>query len=134
MFLNKVLILEFLKDVTFLGNIDNVEDVLSNGDLFLLPSEKESFGLSALEAMSSSIPVISSNIGGLPELIVDGKSGFCCNLGDINEMSEKSLFVLDDSNLQKFKDNALIRAKKYSIENIAPEYVKFYNKIIDEKT
>ena len=78
-----------LKDVTFLCNIDNVEDVLSNGDLFLLPSEKESFGLSALEAMSSSIPVISSNIGGLPELIVDGKSGFCCNLGDINEMSEK---------------------------------------------
>ena len=123
-----------LKDVTFLGNIDNVEDVLSNGDLFLLPSEKESFGLSALEAMSSSIPVVSSNIGGLPELIVSGKSGFCCNVGDINKMSEKSLFVLDEMNLKKFKDNALIRAKKYNVENIVPQYVKFYNKIINEKT
>ena len=123
-----------LKDVTFLGNIDNVEDVLSNGDLFLLPSEKESFGLSALEAMSSSIPVISSNIGGLPELIVSGKSGFCCNVGDINEMAKKSLFVLDEMNLKKFKDDALMRAKKYSIEKIVPEYVNFYNKIINEKT
>jgi len=90
--------------------------------------------LSALEAMSSSIPVISSNIGGLPELIVSGKSGFCCNVGDINEMAKKSLFVLDEMNLKKFKDDALMRAKKYSIEKIVPEYVNFYNKIINEKT
>ena len=119
-----------LNDVIFIGKVPNVENVLFNADLFLLPSEKESFGLSALEAMASSVPVVSSDAGGLPELIENGKSGYICKIGDVEDMSKKSLEILDDKNLKDFKDNAFKRAKIYDIEKILPEYIKMYKGVI----
>jgi glycosyltransferase involved in cell wall biosynthesis len=119
-----------LRDVIFIGKVPDVENVLFNADLFLLPSEKESFGLSALEAMASSVPVVTSNAGGLPELIEQGKSGYVCDVGDVEDMSIKSLEILDDSNSKIFKENAFKRAKNYDIENVLPEYINLYKRVI----
>ena len=119
-----------LRDVVFIGKIPDVENVLYNADLFLLTSEKESFGLSALEAMASSIPVISSNAGGLPELIEEGISGFTCDIGDTDEMYKKSLVLLNDNNAKKYKLDSFKRAKSFDINNILPSYIKFYNTIL----
>ena len=121
-----------LKDVMFIGKIPDVETVLYKADLFLLTSEKESFGLSALEAMASSVPVISSNAGGLPELVEEGISGFTCDIGDINSMSEKAIKVLDKKNLSGFKENALRIANNYDINIILPKYVEFYKNILNK--
>lgn len=119
------------EDTRFLGKLDSVEEVLSVSDLFLMPSEKESFGLAALEAMACEVPVVSSNSGGLPELNIDGVSGFTCNLGDVDTMIEKSLYILKDENLPQFKAGALKRAKEFDISNILPKYEAFYYKIVD---
>ena len=118
--------LRSLRDVLFIGKIPDVENVLHNADLFLLTSEKESFGLSALEAMASSVPVISSNAGGLPELVEDGESGFTCDIGDIESMSNKAITILKKSNLKGFKENALERAKKFDVNIILPHYTVSY--------
>lgn len=119
-----------LRDVMFIGKVPDVENVLHNADLFLLTSEKESFGLSALEAMASSVPVISSNAGGLPELVEDGKSGYTCDIGDIESMSNRAISILDKSNLKGFKEGALKRAKKFDVNNILPLYINYYNDIL----
>ena len=121
-----------LRDVMFIGKIPDVETVLYKADLFLLTSEKESFGLSALEAMASSVPVISSNAGGLPELVEEGVSGFTCDIGDVNSMSEKAIKVLDKKNLSGFKENALRIANNYDINIILPKYVEFYKNILNK--
>ena len=121
-------------DVRFLGKLEAVEEVLSVSDLFLIPSEKESFGLAALEAMACEVPVISSNTGGLPELMVDGKTGFVCDVGDIQAMTEKALFVLDDANLPSFKAHALARAQEFDVERILPHYEDFYHKVLERTT
>jgi N-acetyl-alpha-D-glucosaminyl L-malate synthase BshA len=120
-------------DIRFLGKLDAVEEVLSVSDLFYMPSEKESFGLAALEAMACEVPVISSNAGGLPELNLDGVTGFTCNVGDVEDMAEKSLHILDEKNLTTFKRNALARAKEFDITRIMPLYENFYNSILDNK-
>src|SRR5690606_40097925 len=86
-----------------------------------MPSEKESFGLAALEAMACEVPVVSSNAGGLPELNVSGETGFVCKTGDIDDMTEKALFILDDNRLPIFKKNALERAKDFDISRIRSE-------------
>ena len=99
-------------DVRFLGKLEAIEEVLSVADLFLMPSEKESFGLAALEAMACEVPLISSNAGGLPELNVQGVTGFMSEVGDVEDMTRKALFVLDKNNLPNFKENALKRAKE----------------------
>jgi len=119
-------------DVRFLGKLEAVEEVLSVADLFLMPSEKESFGLAALEAMACEVPVISSNTGGLPELMIDGKTGFMSEVGDVADMSEKALLILSDKNLPKFKSQALKRAQEFDVENILPLYEDYYNEIIDK--
>ncbi len=119
------------EDTRFLGKLDHVEEVLSVADLFLMPSEKESFGLAALEAMACEVPVVSSNSGGLPELNIDGVSGFTCDIGDIQTMTEKSIFILKDENLPAFKEGALKRAKEFDITNVLPMYEAYYNKIVD---
>ena len=116
----------------FIGKIPDVENVLYNADLFLLTSEKESFGLSALEAMASSVPVISSNAGGLPELIDEGISGYTCNIGDTDDMYKKSLLLLDDIESDKFKINAFQSAKKFDINNILPMYTEYYASILNK--
>lgn len=113
-------------DIRFLGKLEAVEEVLSVADLFLMTSEKESFGLAALEAMACEVPVISTNAGGLPELNVDGVSGFVCDVGDTKTMAEKAIHVLDNGNLQKYKEGALNRAKEFEISNILPMYEKYY--------
>jgi L-malate glycosyltransferase len=120
------------QDIRFLGKQEAVEEVLSVADLFLMPSEKESFGLAALEAMACEVPVISSNTGGLPELNIQGVTGFLSNVGDVEDMTSKSLFILDKNNLPKFKENALKRAKEFDISNILPLYENYYEKILEK--
>src|SRR5687767_504138 len=124
--------LNIVDAVRFLGKLEAVEEVLSVADLFLMPSEKESFGLAALEAMACEVPVISSNAGGLPELNVHGVTGFMSAVGDVEDMTSKALFVLDKDNLPKFKENALIRAKEFDISRILPLYENYYHKILEK--
>jgi len=119
-------------DVRFLGKLEAVEEVLSVADLFLMPSEKESFGLAALEAMACEVPVVSSNSGGLPELQVQGVTGFMSNVGDIDDMTRKALFILDQKNLPQFKANALKRAQEFDITNILPLYENYYRQILEK--
>jgi len=119
-------------DVRFLGKQEAVEEVLSICDLFLMPSEKESFGLAALEAMACEVPVISSNVGGLPELNKHGYSGYLCDIGDVEGMTKYALDILQDANLSKFKNNALNRAKEFDVTAILPLYENYYRKIIDK--
>lgn len=116
--------------VRFLGKQDAVEEVLSVADLFLMPSEKESFGLAALEAMACEVPVISSNTGGLPELNVQGVTGFMSNVGDVEDMTRNAMHVLDKNNLPTFKANALARAKEFDITRILPLYERYYEQVI----
>ncbi len=123
--------LKICEDVRFLGKLDAVEEVLSLADLFLLPSEKESFGLSALEAMACEVPVISSNTGGIPEVNVQGVTGFLSNVGDVEDMAKNALYVLDEKHLPHFKKNALERAKQFDLVNILPLYENFYVEILE---
>ena len=124
--------LDICDDVRFLGKLEAVEEVLSVADLFLMPSEKESFGLAALEAMACEVPVVSSNSGGLPELQLQGITGFMSNVGDIEDMTRKSLFILDKKNLPQFKVNALKRAQEFDITNILPLYENYYRQILEK--
>lgn len=121
----------FGENISFLGKMDVVEEILSICDLFILPSESESFGLAALEAMACQVPVISTNTGGLPEVIVNGFCGYMSNVGDTDEMSKNAIHILeDDDRLLKFKQNALTQAKKFEINNILPLYENLYQKVI----
>jgi N-acetyl-alpha-D-glucosaminyl L-malate synthase BshA len=122
--------LDLCEDVRFIGKLDAIEEVLSVADLFLMPSEKESFGLAALEAMACEVPVISSNIGGLAELNIHGETGFLSNVGDIDDMVKNAIFVLKDENLSVFKQNALKRAKQFDLNLIVPKYESFYKSIM----
>jgi N-acetyl-alpha-D-glucosaminyl L-malate synthase BshA len=124
--------LDISHDVRFLGKLEAVEEVLSVADLFLMPSEKESFGLAALEAMACEVPIISSSTGGLPELNVHGITGFLSPVGDVEDMTRKALFVLDKDNLPKFKENALKRAKEFDITQILPIYEEYYQRIMEK--
>ncbi len=119
------------EDVRFVGKLDAIEEVLSVADLFLMPSEKESFGLAALEAMACEVPVISSNTGGLPELNVQGITGFLSNVGDVDDMVKNALYILKDENLPTFKANALSRAKEFDIIHIVPMYERHYEKVLE---
>ncbi len=118
--------------VRFLGKLEAVEEVLSVADLFLMPSEKESFGLAALEAMACEVPVISTNTGGLPELNVQGETGFMSNLGDVEDMTNKALYILDKNNLPRFKANALARAKQFDITRVLPIYERHYENVLQK--
>ncbi|SDT65592.1 N-acetyl-alpha-D-glucosaminyl L-malate synthase BshA [Mucilaginibacter mallensis] len=119
-------------NVRFLGKQDAIEEILSVADLFIMPSQSESFGLAALEAMACKVPVISSNAGGLPELNVDGVTGFLKNVGDVDGMAERAIYILEDeARLAQFKDNALARAKEFDLTNILPIYENFYVEVIE---
>jgi N-acetyl-alpha-D-glucosaminyl L-malate synthase BshA len=99
--------------VRFLGKQDAIEEILSVSDLFLMPSQSESFGLAALEAMACKVPVISSNAGGLPELNIEGVTGFLKDVGDVDGMAERAIYILEDEDrLNQFKENALKPAPK----------------------
>lgn len=121
-------------DVRFLGSINEIEEVLSIADLFVMPSETESFGLAALEAMACEVPVISSNTGGLPELNEHGVTGFMSDVGDVDDMVKNALIILDDKNLATFKHNALEHAKKFDVKNISSRYEAIYKKACKNST
>ena len=117
--------------VIFFGNSNEIDKILSYSDLFLLPSETESFGLAALEAMAWSVPVISSNSGGLPEVNFEGISGYLSDVGNIDEMANNALRILKDTEILKtFKKNALAVAERFDIKNILPQYEELYHKAI----
>lgn len=120
--------------IRFLGKIDVVEEVLSICDLFVLPSETESFGLAALEAMACQVPVISTNTGGIPELNKQGYSGFMSNVGDVEDMAKNAITILEnDAMLAKFKQQALDHAHSFDIRKIMPLYENLYREVIDRK-
>lgn len=123
--------LNIAHDVIFLGKIADPKEVLCVSDVFLLPSETESFGLAALEAMAMKLPVISTNSGGLPEVNIQNKTGFLSAVGNVDEMAENVLKLLNDNKLFKdFKTNAFEQAKKFDIDRILPEYEKIYNQLL----
>ncbi len=125
--------LNIVNEVRFLGKQEAVEEILSIADLFLMPSEVESFGLSALEAMACQVPTIASNAGGIPEIIVDGVTGFMSPVGDIEAMAKNAVYILEDEKrLEKFKKAAYERAKDFDIARIVPLYESFYHQIIKE--
>ena len=121
-----------LNDVIFVGNVKNPMELLSAADVMLLPSESESFGLAALEAMASGVPVVSSNAGGLPELNRHGVSGLMSNVGDVEEMAKQVLYLIEkEERLLKFKDQARERANAFSLEAVLPLYENLYDKVLN---
>ncbi|MDG1147301.1 MAG: N-acetyl-alpha-D-glucosaminyl L-malate synthase BshA [Crocinitomicaceae bacterium] len=119
--------------VVFLGKVRDTQQVLELADLFLLPSETESFGLAALEAMAVGVPVISSNTGGIPEVNVHGVTGFLSNVGDVGDMAENALHILrDEETLNMFRKNALERVKEFDIEKIVGRYEELYHEVLNK--
>jgi len=118
-------------EVTCAGKVADPKEILNIADLFLLPSETESFGLAALEAMAAKVPVISTNSGGLPEVNLDGKTGFLCNVGDIECMASKAIELLKNPlMLDEFKENAYSQAVKFDVNSVLPMYENLYKSVI----
>ncbi len=125
--------LGIIDNVRFLGKQDALEELLALADLFILPSEYESFGLAALEAMACMVPVISSNAGGLSEVNLSGETGFTADVGDVNAMSNFAIELLSNEvMMQEFKQNALTQAKKFELKNVLPMYENYYEKVLKE--
>lgn len=120
-------------DIRFLGRQEQMEDILAITDLFILPSEYESFGLVALEAMAAGVPVISTNSGGLPEVNINGVTGYMSNVGDTEDMSKNIIHIFSDETFfKKMKINALKQAQKFDINNIVPIYEKLYQRVSEK--
>ena len=118
--------------VIFLGKTSEVDEILCSSDLFLLPSEKESFGLAALEAMALKVPVISTNTGGLKDLNINGNSGYTSDIGDIDSMAENAIKILSDGSLEKkYRNQAFENAKNYDIKTVIPLYEKIYDQALN---
>ena len=125
--------LNLCSEIRFLGKQDAVEELLAIADLFVIPSEQESFGLSALEAMACEVPVLSSNAGGLPEVNIHGVTGYLCDVGNVEEMAEYAIKLLSDEELhQTFRKNALAQAKRFDIHNILPLYESYYEAVLEK--
>ena len=121
-------------EVRFVGKQEQMEDILAIADLFLLTSEYESFGLAALEAMAAGVPVVSTNAGGLGEIMVQGVTGFMSNVGDVESMSRHSIDVLqNEGRLQQFKADAAAQASRFDISNIIPLYEKLYDEVLSKE-
>ncbi len=118
-----------IDDIRFVGKQEQMEEILAVSDLFLLPSEYESFGLAALEAMAAKVVVISSNAGGLPEIVIQGKTGFMANVGDVATMSKDAISILEDNTLlEQMKQTAFEHACTFDIQHIIPQYEKLYSR------
>ncbi|MBL7836839.1 MAG: N-acetyl-alpha-D-glucosaminyl L-malate synthase BshA [Bacteroidetes bacterium] len=118
--------------ITFLGKQEQIEEILSVCDLFLLTSETESFGLAALEAMACEVPVISSDTGGIPEVNVHGVTGYLSRVGDVEDMANNAMKILSDEHvLHQFRANSLKRANEFHIDKILPLYEQVYNRLIN---
>lgn len=127
--------LDVCDNVRFLGKQEAIEELLAVSDLFMLPSESESFGLAALEAMACHVPVISSNAGGIPEVNIDGKTGYLSPVGDVDDMAEKALKLLTNEALhQKFKENAYQHALQFDVHKIMPIYEAYYREVMERVT
>jgi N-acetyl-alpha-D-glucosaminyl L-malate synthase BshA len=125
--------LELNDAVRFLGKQEAVEELLAVSDIFLMPSEYESFGLAALEAMACEVPVISTNTGGIPEINIHGETGFMSNVGDVDDMAKNCLLLLKDENmLHKFRAQAFIQAQRFDLKNIVPIYESYYEEVIQK--
>lgn len=119
-------------EIRFLGKQDAVEELLAISDLFFIPSQSESFGLAALEAMACEVPVISSNAGGLPEVNIHGVTGFLSDVGDVDAMAHHAISILSDDNvLQSFRKNALEQAERFDIRHVLPKYEAYYVEVIE---
>ena len=117
--------------VNFLGSQNAVEEIYAVADLFLLPSESESFGLAALEAMACAVPVIASNAGGIPEVVIDGETGFTSDVGNVEKMAQDALFLLEsEERWKQFSDASLKHALQFSKEAIVPQYISYYEEVI----
>jgi N-acetyl-alpha-D-glucosaminyl L-malate synthase BshA len=123
------------QDIRFLGKQDAVEELLAVSDVFLLPSASESFGLAALEAMACQVPVVSSDVGGIPEVNIDGQTGFLSGVGMVDKMAEDVLKILkDDATLARFRAGALTQAARFDIEEIIPKYEAYYEEVVAKST
>jgi L-malate glycosyltransferase len=119
--------------VFMIGKVRDTSHVLELSDLFLLPSETESFGLAALEAMAKSVPVISSNTGGIPEVNIHGETGYLSNVGDVDDMAANALMLLESpEKMATFRKNALDRAKYFSLDRILPLYENIYQEVLEK--
>ena len=117
--------------VKFLLKSNHVYEILCYSDLFLLPSASESFGLAALEAMMMRVPVISSNVGGLPEVNIEGQSGYLFDLGDPHKMAKQAISLMkDEVLLEKMKDQASAVAKCFDIDTVVNQYIEVYKKAL----
>ena len=123
--------LDLAQDVVFLGKVKNPIEPLLISDLLVLPSETESFGLVALEAMAAGVPVVSSNVGGLPEVNVQEETGFLRNVGDVEGMAQDALAILDEGALRGFKQRAKARAAEFTIDRILPHYLDLYHRALE---
>jgi N-acetyl-alpha-D-glucosaminyl L-malate synthase BshA len=118
--------------VRFLGKQDNVEDILSLSDIFMMPSASETFGLAALEAMSCGVPVISSDVGGLPELNRDGETGYVCRLGDVDAMADRAIaMLLNDDLLERMRLAARKQAERFEQDVVVAQYEAYYIQVMD---
>ena len=118
--------------VRFLGKQDNVEDILSLSDIFMMPSASETFGLAALEAMSCGVPVISSDVGGLPELNRDGETGYVCKLGDVDAMADRAMAILSNDNLlDRMRLSARKQAEQFEQDVVVAQYEAYYMRVMD---
>ncbi len=119
-------------EIRFLGKQDAIEELLAISDLFILPSGNESFGLAALEAMACEVPVISSNVGGIPEVNIHGETGYLSDIGDVESMAKYAISILSDEEvLQRFRANALAQAQRFDIKHILPQYEEYYQHILE---
>lgn len=120
------------EEVRFLGKQDAIEELLAIADIFLMPSGSESFGLAALEAMACEVPVISSNTGGLPEVNIQGVTGFLSDVGDVDSMAADAIRLLENEEmLKQFRLHALAQARKFDIQNILPQYEAYYQEVME---
>lgn len=123
--------LEVCNDIRFLGKQEQMDEILSISDLFLLTSSYESFGLSALEAMSCGVPVISTNAGGLGEINVHGYTGYLSNVADVDDMAQHAVSILENEQiLNQFKTQAKTHAMKFEKQHIIPQYEQLYNEVV----